>query len=251
MSSHFDAQSDFLGGFHPLDGTMEFYGRIRSVLNSTDVVVDLGAGRGAWYFEDKSKTRPDLRNIKPVVRKVIGLDVDPIVIDNPTTTENHLIIDNKFPLEDETVNVIICDYVLEHICDISSFFDEVDRILIPGGYFFARTPHKYHYVSIAARLTENSKHAKWLSILQPYRKAQDVFPTAYRLNTIGDIGRLFKNYSNYTYLYVSDPSYYCASKTVYRFLSIFHRHAPLFFVSNLFVFLQKPQFKPENATWEN
>ena len=223
-----------------MDGTMEFFGRVRAALKSTDVVVDLGAGRGAWYYEDKSEARRQLRHIKPIVAKLIGLDIDPIVLTNPTTTENYVIESDRLPLADCCADAVIADYVLEHIQNVEMFFQEIDRILKPGGYFCARTPHKYQYVSTFARIVKNKYHTDVLSRAQPNRKPEDVFPTAYCLNTYGDIKRTFKNYANFSYLYCSEPSYYFGQKQIYECLSVFQRFLPQIFVSNLFIFLKKP-----------
>jgi hypothetical protein len=78
MLQSFDPAASMLNGYLPLDGTIEFYGRINSILKSTDTVLDWGAGRGGWYFEDKCETRRLLRDIKPKVQRFIGADVDPI-----------------------------------------------------------------------------------------------------------------------------------------------------------------------------
>lgn len=230
-----------LGAYLPYDGGIEFFGRISTVLKASDVVVDLGAGRGAWFYEERSEARRRLRDLRLVVARVIGLDVDPVVLTNPTTTENHLIRDNKFPLADASVDVVVAEYVLEHIIDVSSFVSEIKRVLKPGGHFFARTPHKYHYVCIAARLIKNAHHGAFLSRAQLHRKAEDVFPTAYRLNTMTTIKMHFEGYMDYSYLYASEPTYFFGRKWVYWIFSRFHALVPDLFISNIYVILRKPK----------
>ena len=44
----FKPGENLLGGYHELDGTIEFYGRINAILKKSDSVLDLGAGRGSW-----------------------------------------------------------------------------------------------------------------------------------------------------------------------------------------------------------
>jgi len=175
-----------------------------------------------------------------MVARVIGLDVDPVVRGNPTTTENAIIRDNKFPLDDASVDVIEPEYVLEHIDDVAAFVSESDRVLKPGGYFFARTPHKYHYVSMAARWVRNAHHVAFLSRAQPHRKAEDVFPTAYRLKTMADIRKHLRSYEDFSYLYASDPTYFFGGRLGHRLFSILHTMIPDVFVSNIYVVMRKP-----------
>lgn len=229
-----------LGDYSPYDGTIEFFGRVAAVLSSDHVVVDLGAGRGAWFFEDISLVRRSVRDLRPLVSRVVGLDIDPVVLRNPTTSLNFVIENGRFPLETSSIDAIVADYVLEHVVDVDFFVAEVDRVLRPGGYFMARTPHKWQYVSVAARLFDNGKHASILRVVQPGRKAEDVFPTAYKVNTMRDLAFHFSGYENFSYLYRADPSYDAGSRSIRAILSVLHRFLPDVLVSNLFVFLRKP-----------
>jgi SAM-dependent methyltransferase len=240
MLSGYDPSSIMVGEYLPLDGTIEFYGRINSILKPTDIVLDLGAGRGAWFTGDKCSQRRQIRELKPKVMKLIGVDVDPDVLSNPSTSENYLIEAGKIPLPSNSVDVIIADYVLEHILEVNNFAEEIDRVLKAGGFFCARTPHKFQYVSIVARIVKNTHHSSVLRFAQPDRKGEDIFPTAYRLNTIKGISEAFPAYDNYSYLYASEPSYYFESKLIYSLFCWLHRVLPKIFVSNLFAFLKKP-----------
>ena len=227
-----------LGGYSPLDGTVEFYGRINAFLKPDFVVADLGAGRGAWYYDDNSSYHRSLRLMKGRVSKVIGLDVDKAVLSNPSTDANFVIESDRLPLSDNSVDVVIADFVLEHLWDPAAVEKEVFRILRPGGLFCARTPHSLHYVSIGARLVRNARHARVLKMVQPSRKEIDVFETKYRCNTLRQINRIWRphRWLNYSYLYTAEPSYYFGSRSVYRALRVLHKILPLPLVGNIFVF---------------
>lgn len=239
MTSYYDPSQDMLGRYLPLDGTVEFFSRIKTTLRKTDIVIDLGAGRGSWYFEDKCDFRREIRDIKPHVAKFIGLDIDSAVMENPATSENYIIKDNLIPLPDSFADIIISDYVLEHVEDVPSFVSEINRVLKPGGYFIARTPHKYQYISIAARLIRNKNHINFLRFIQPKRKVEDVFPTAYRLNTLKKIKKTFNEYHNFSYLYTAEPSYFFGNIKIYTLFSLVHKFLPKIFTSNIFIFLKK------------
>jgi len=236
----YDPAAAFLGGFSSLDGTMEFYGRINALLKPTYKVLDFGAGRGAWYFEDRVNYRRSLRDIRSKVAAYIGVDVDEDVLQNPTTTNNIVIRNGIIPIDDNTFDLVLCDNVLEHLTDLGAFKKEVSRILKPGGYFCGRTPHRLHYVSLVASLIQNANHARWLRRLQPNRKQQDVFPTTYKCNTLKQVAALFTSWENYSYLYSSEPQYYFGNKFAFKIASFFHKFAPSVLTANIFIFTRKP-----------
>jgi len=239
MPNRFDPAAARLGGYLELDGTIEFYGRVASILRPEHTVLDIGAGRAAWFHDDACAYRRSVRDIRSKVSRLIGADIDPAVLSNPATSENVQIVNGRVPLPDHCVDVIIADYVLEHIEDPRAFSVEINRLLRPNGYFCARTPHKCCYVSIAARLIRNSRHSRVLSAVQPDRKAEDVFPTAYRLNTLRSIGAHFVGFEPFNYLYSSAPQYFWGKKAVYRAFLILHRILPTVLTANIFVFLRK------------
>ena len=231
--------NNLLDNYHELDGTVEFYGRINAILKKNHHVLDIGAGRGSWYYMDKSFYRRNIRDIKSKVKHFIGADVDKVVLENPTTHKNIIISNNKIPLDDNTIDVIIADWVLEHVENPKEFCLEINRILKPGGIFCARTPHKYKYVSIFAKLFKNKNYFNILKFLQPKRFERDAFPIKYKLNTIKIILKHFSGYKNYSYLYTSHPSYYAEKKFLFKIISFFHAILPEILVSEIFVFLEK------------
>ena len=117
-----------MDNYHELDGTVEFYGRINAILKKNHHVLDIGAGRGSWYYMDKSFYRRNIRDIKSKVKHLIGADVDKVVLENPTTHKNIIISNNKIPLDDNTIDVIIADWVLEHVENPQEFCLEINNI---------------------------------------------------------------------------------------------------------------------------
>ena len=236
---NFTPGKNLLGSYHELDGTIEFYGRINAILKPSDLVLDLGAGRGSWHFEDNSSYRREIRDLKNKVKYLVGVDIDNAVLENPTTHKNMIMSGEKIPLGDNSMDIIVADWVLEHVLNPVEFSSEIYRVLKPGGVFCARTPHKYKYVSLFAILIKNKLHTKVLKFIQPQRKEQDAFPTVYKLNTLKTIKQNFKSYKNFSYLYTSHPSYYANNKVLFKLLNWLHKILPSVLVSEIFVFLQK------------
>ncbi|HLH94775.1 MAG TPA: methyltransferase domain-containing protein [Xanthobacteraceae bacterium] len=171
------------GGFTRLDGTIQFYTRVKALIEPQMTVLDLGAGRGALAEADAkiARTLSDLRGGGG--KKVIGLDVDSAVLKNPRLDEALVYDGRTMPLVDHSVDLIVADNTLEHIDSPVAFAAEVGRVLKPGGWLCARTPHLYSLLALAATFVPNRLHASVLGRVQPTREARDTFPTVYRLNT--------------------------------------------------------------------
>jgi len=234
----FSPSTYFLGGYTDNDGTVEFYGRIRNLVDSQKVILDLGAGRGSWYSDSNKNFKFETRNLRGAAKRVIGIDVDSAVLQNRSTDENRLIKGSAFPVEGEAVDIVVADYVLEHVMDPAQFASEINRVLKPGGYFCARTPSVFHYASIGNALFRFlSKNP--LRQLQPSRKKADVFPAFYRCNTLSRVEKLFPGWKSYSYYYRSEPAYFLENRYIYEIFKQAHRVAPIALVGNLFVFLKK------------
>jgi SAM-dependent methyltransferase len=229
------------GGFTKRDGTIAFYVRVNALLRPTDTILDFGAGRGRGA-EDACAIRRDLLNLQGKVKKVVGVDVDDAVKENPTLDEWRVIApDRPVPLPDASFDLILSDWVLEHIDNPSWFASEVYRLLRPGGWLCARTPNKWGLTGLGARLTPNRLHKNVLAKLTDNRLQQDVFPTRYRLNTIGSLRKWFprQRWQHASYMENAEPPYVMRSLVAARLVQMYWRVAPTSLFTNLHVFLQR------------
>jgi len=230
------------GGFTSLDGTIEFYTRINALLKPEMTVLDFGAGRGAKLTDDRSSYKKRLMSLKGQVAKVIGCDIDDTVLNNPGVDETIIIeADTSLPFANETFDLIISDFVLEHIANPALISAEFLRILKPGGWICARTPNKYNLISLISKLIPNSAHSSVLRWVQPGRKSIDVFPTIFKLNSKRDINKWFQAdaFENFTYRYEAEPSYFFNNSVVFALMLLINRLSPSMMKSGLFVFLRK------------
>lgn len=229
------------GGFSRVDGTVEFYGRINALLTPEMVVLDFGAGRGA-HVEDEASYRRQLRLLQGKVTRVVGADVDPAVMRNSTVDEAvHLQQGKSLPFSDESFDLIVSDATFEHVDTPALIAGELDRVLRPGGWICARTPNRWGYIGLGANLTPNRVHANLLTRLQPHRQSRDVFPTRYRMNTWGNLNRLFppSRFDNFTYARTTEPAYFGNSRVLWQLMFLVNRVTPTRMGAMLFVFLQK------------
>ena len=229
------------GGFSRVDGTVEFYTRVNALLKPDFSVMDLGAGRGA-QLRGQGDYRTELAKLQGKVEKLIGVDVDDAVLDNPFLDEAHVIsIGAPYPFPDNSFDLILSDWVLEHVANPDEFVAEVGRVLKPGGWFCARTPNRWGMIGIGANLVPNSAHKSILAKLQPGRKSEDVFPTVYRMNTMRRLSRAFppEEWDNYSYITNSEPQYVQRSILAMRAVQLVWRLAPARFGSVFNVFMRR------------
>lgn len=170
-----------------VDSAVVLFGFAQALATDAVTIVDVGCGRGAMVDADTGERR--LHDLRAPGRTVLGIDVDPAGAGNPVIDEFRLIEGDRWPLTDGSIDLVICDWVLEHVTDPGAFVSELARALRPGGAFLARTVSRNSLLSAAARLTPNRAHSRVVGSLQPGRAEQDVFPTAYLMNTLPALRR--------------------------------------------------------------
>lgn len=230
------------GGFSRVDSAIEFYTRVNALLKPDMRVLDLGAGRGAQLLDTRSKYRTNLLTIRGKVAHLAGVDVDPVVLENPFLDEAKVInYRAPIPFPDESFDLIFADWVLEHVDNPEDFEANIYRLLKPGGWFLARTPNRWGITGLATNIIPNKLHTRVLMNVQPGRPSQDVFPTRYKINTRGRVRRYFptSRYNDYSYITNAEPPYMSISRTLMRMVFIYWRMVPRLFYTNLFVIVQR------------
>jgi SAM-dependent methyltransferase len=148
-----------------------FRERVLAHLRAEHTMLDLGAGRGRI---------PEM-NFRRIVALVCGLDPDESVLRNQNLDQARVGVAEKIPWPDANFDVVFSDNVFEHLPDPMAAFREVYRVLKPGGYFFIKTPNRFHYVPLASSLTPHRFH-QWFNAKRE-TESRDTFPTLYRANT--------------------------------------------------------------------
>jgi SAM-dependent methyltransferase len=177
------------GGFTRRDGTLLFYARVNALLPANARVLDYGCGVGAHA----SLLPPFVKGLQVLrgrVAEVIGTDVDYAGATNPYI-DRFLPLGAGFriPLDADAVDLVVCDWGLEHFEEPATFFADVHRVLKPGGHLCLRTPNLLHYSSLGARAIPFRFHHAVRRALGHFHSADDVFPTYYRCNTQGQLER--------------------------------------------------------------
>lgn len=155
-----------------------FRGEILQCLSPDFQILDLGAGAGIV----------SQMNFRGHVKKVCGVDVDPRVMQNPYVDEAHVADISQLPFADDEFDVVIADNLLEHLAEPENTFSEVFRVLKREGVFLAKTPQKFHYVPLIARLTPLWFHK---AVNRRRGRAEvNTYPTLYRANSVKALRKL-------------------------------------------------------------
>jgi arsenite methyltransferase len=116
------------------------------------VVLDVGCGAGTDLLIAAQMTGPQGR--------AIGVDMTPAMLERARASgaamglgyvELHAALIEALPVEDESVDVVISNGVIDLVPDKEAVFDEIDRVLRPGGRLQLADVVIHHEVSEDAR----------------------------------------------------------------------------------------------------
>lgn len=233
------------GGFSRIDSRVAFYQRVAALLRPEMTVLEFGAGRGL-YASDPIPYRRELSRLRGKVRRVIGVDIDPVVTTNPDLDEAHVLRPaadgaTALPLDDGAVDLIVSSFVFEHIQNPEPVAAELRRVLRPGGWLCALTPNRWGYIGLGNRLVPERLKSRLLRTLQPQRKEEDVFPTHYRLNDRRALRRAFpaELWTDASYTHDPEPAYTGSSVALWRLGLAVTALTPPVFRAMWLVFLQR------------
>lgn len=122
----------FSFNWHNVRHINTFYRKIHDILPETNLVVaDIGSGKSPYYTY-----------FSPKCREYIAVDMeDTLPTDEIRQIRQILGTAENIPLDDNSVDVIICNQVLEHVIDPIKSVQEIYRVLRPSGLFFGSVPH--------------------------------------------------------------------------------------------------------------
>lgn len=227
--------------------TVAFYTQINNLLRPDMKVLNLGAGRGAGFERSKNPHEISLYSLRGKVREYVGADPDHAAIARNMHVDRRVPIEagKPLPFHDGEFDLVLSDWVLEHVTEPAQFASEVSRVLKPGGWFCARTPNRWGLTAMGARLIPSSQHHKVLRRLTPQRQEVDIFPTAYRLNTRSRIQKFFpaRDWTDHSFMMNGQGVYFRRTPILAKIVKAYWSVAPDDLKNLILIFLQKRQTK--------
>lgn len=143
-------------------------------------VLDAGCGHGNFVIDE----------LRSNIARAVGIDV------NAEVTAKNICLDEivfgrleKLPFADASFDAIVSLWVLEHVSEPQKVFSEFARVLKPGGFIAFVTPNKRSWL-IALRRLMNQRIADRLVERFYGRHEDDIFPVAYKANSLSQIQAL-------------------------------------------------------------
>ena len=173
-------------------------------------LLDMGCGRGGVLEQ-----LIDLTAVQS-----FGVDPDHVSVREHRLSDlpRAVALAEAIPLPTACVDVVISAWVLEHLPDPARTFDEVARVLKPGGVFIFMAPNRNSPIALLNRLLHPLQDR--LVPLLYGRAEADTFPVAYRANTRAQLQALAHSagmaldalhlIDDPTYLAFNDPLFWLA-----------------------------------------
>jgi len=193
---------------------------VRDRLTAESHVLDLGCGRGGvveLFWRD--------------VRLAAGLDPDIPSLSEHRAPGMPVIrgVGERLPFVDQSFDLIVCLWVLEHLREPLATLCEVRRVLRPGGHFIFLTPNLRHPLMVANRLGRAVPRLQRRLVPRLYGRSEvDTFPVRYRANT----PRAVRALANAAGLEVAelrivpDPTYLAVNELMFRASVVAERVMP-------------------------
>ena len=199
-----------------IGGTTAFHDFCVPYLKRGAQILDVGAG--------PSNSTSDFL---ATLGSVCGLDITNEVSENRALESWRIFDGKRMPFEDNSFDCCFSNWVLEHVESPVEHFQEIARILRPGGVYCFRTMNAHHYVGAISRFSPQWFHnavANRVRALKP--GAHDPYPTFYRCNTLSALRRIAKQ-ANFANLHIktieAEPSYGKANPLLFYPMFVWER----------------------------
>jgi len=113
---------------------------VKKIFTEKKLIIDIGGGLRILK-EKNNRYEPSHEWIRSYLKNVDYKILDPVDTFNPDIVGDI----HSLPLEDNSVDAIICLSVLEHVKNPILATQEIYRVLKPGGYCFIYVPFLYYY----------------------------------------------------------------------------------------------------------
>ncbi|NBD36905.1 MAG: methyltransferase domain-containing protein [Chloroflexi bacterium] len=191
-----------------------YHDLVTAAVTPETALLDLGCGRDSLAGEAIQEAR-----------RSVGIDLSFSNLRHNQTVTHALLADGgTLPFAAASFDVLISQWVMEHLARPQRVFSEIARVLRPNGQAILFTTNALNYVPLASRLgpekLQSSVLERWLR-----RPAHESFPTHFRANTGRRLTHLGQNVGLELTAceYVGNPFYLAFSPLLFRGALLFEK----------------------------
>lgn len=191
--------------------------QLAPLINEETVLLDAGCGEKGIMNKYKGKTK-----------RAVGIDASLEAMEKNTSLDDYVQVhleNEKLPFEDETFDVVICQWVIEHLENPKLVYKEFDRVLKKNGHMILVTNSIYNPMMLISKILPLKLRDSMKEKIFPDEIDEDTFPTYYNCNSkrafekaLTELGytRVFSGYSN-------DISIFLFSKILFMLVVLFDK----------------------------
>ena len=206
-----DRQQAYRQKYHQLnpdwqDSLSIYRNLIDGLVDKRTMILDVGCGHGDF--------------LKPVYDRTAhtyGVDPDQRALDKNTFIKHKIKgTVEKLPFKESYFDLVCMAWVLEHLTDPQKAFEEVYRVLKPGGKVVFLTPSVWNYNVWLIRLIPEVFHNFFTEKLYG-RQENDTYPKRYKLNSARKISHILVSigFNKSLLIFNGDPSYISFGKLLF------------------------------------
>lgn len=181
---------------------------IDSYTTSETRILDVGCGHGDFLKLVHDKTIHSY-----------GLDPDKDALAKNIFIKNKTVgTVERLPFENNFFDLVVLAWVLEHLSDPERAFNEIFRVLKPGGKVIFLTPNIWNYNIWIIRLIPEKFHDFFTRKLYD-RQEHDTYPKQYKINSVKEIVKTLEpiGFKKSQLILNGDPSYISFNKILFGF----------------------------------
>jgi len=191
-----------------------FVGEIKKIIKPDSKILDIGCGHAEFLREILKKTP-----------QTYGIDPDQKALDKNNTIKNkYCCTAEKMPFEDNTFDIIISAWVLEHLENPEKVFKEIHRVLKPGAKVIFLTPNAWNYNIWIIRMIPERFHDFFTRKLYN-RQENDTYPKQYKINSPKKVRQILTKtgFKETRIILNGDPSYISFNTPLYYFACLLEK----------------------------
>ncbi|MBI2413531.1 MAG: class I SAM-dependent methyltransferase [Deltaproteobacteria bacterium] len=201
--------------FHKARTTLEIYNDlVTSAISKKTVLLDAGCGKKSLMAGFKKK-----------VARQVGMDISLDAIHENNAFNVFAVGDaHKLPFADDSFDVVVSQWMIEHIKDPNEVMKEFHRVLKKGGHLIVATNSLYHPMMLLSAILPMKLRDDLKDRIFPSYIEEDTFPTYYKFNALGSIHKMLssigfeKKYAAYT-----GAPFFMFSKLLFKVSEVYER----------------------------